>query len=89
MLISPLGKEIAYALQFKFKATNKEAKYEAVVAGLQLCVEMGAKEVKVLSDSQLVVGQSNGDAEAKNEQMKRYSTLVAKIQAPFQKVIFL
>ncbi|GJZ21367.1 reverse transcriptase domain-containing protein [Tanacetum coccineum] len=36
MLISPEGKEYTYALRFKFKTTNNEAEYEALLAGLRI-----------------------------------------------------
>lgn len=41
----------------------------------------GGKSIKVLSDSQLVVNQTNGNAEAKSEQMKKYCALVSEIKA--------
>lgn len=71
-----------------FKAINNEAEYEAVVIGLQLCSEVGARNVRVVSDSQLVINQCNGNADTKNEQMKKYAALVAKLQTTFVRVEF-
>jgi ribonuclease HI len=34
-----------------FKATNNEAEYEAVIAGLTIARELGAKNVEVHTDS--------------------------------------
>jgi len=39
------------ALQFKFRATNNQAEYEALLAGLNLAYDMGAREVVCKSDS--------------------------------------
>lgn len=39
------------------QATNNEAKYESMITGMHLARKLGAKKVKVKSDSQLVVGQ--------------------------------
>ncbi|XP_077225651.1 uncharacterized protein LOC143858820 [Tasmannia lanceolata] len=61
-----------YALRLDFKASNNEADYEALLAGLSLATELGAGKLKVYSDSQLVVEQVNGAYEAKGLRMKRY-----------------
>ena len=44
-------------LRLQFPATNNEAEYEALIAGLCLAKEMGLQQLKVYSDSQLVVNQ--------------------------------
>ena len=38
-----------------FKASNNETEYEALLAGLRVVSDLGAKEVEIDSDSQLVV----------------------------------
>ena len=45
--------------------TNNEAKYEALLQGLELAKSLGADSVLVQGDSQLVIGQVNGTCEAK------------------------
>ncbi|CAL8168085.1 unnamed protein product [Prunus armeniaca] len=59
VLISPDKVVIEYAPRFKFHASNNVAKYEALLAGLWLAKEMGAKQIQICSDSQLVVHQVN------------------------------
>ena len=49
--------DMEYALRFGFKASNNEAEYEAVIAGLNLAHSMEADQLEVSSDSQLVVKQ--------------------------------
>ncbi|XP_077228427.1 uncharacterized protein LOC143861392 [Tasmannia lanceolata] len=61
-----------YKLRLDFKASNNKAEYEALLAGLNLAAELGAKKLKIYSDSQLVVEQVNGTYEAKELRMKRY-----------------
>ncbi|KAM2478825.1 hypothetical protein PS1_002626 [Malus domestica] len=46
-----------YAIRFKFKASNNEAEYEALLAGLRLAKHLGVKRIDIFSDSQLVVNQ--------------------------------
>lgn len=41
ILISPDGHELTYARSFEFKASNNEAEYEALIAGLKLALKMG------------------------------------------------
>ncbi|XP_071695267.1 uncharacterized protein [Rutidosis leptorrhynchoides] len=40
LLVSPNGEEITYAIQLKFVASNNEAEYEALIAGLRLAKEL-------------------------------------------------
>ena len=40
--------------------TNNVAEYEAVIRGLKKCIEHGASEVVVKSDSELLIRQLNG-----------------------------
>ena len=61
-----------------FPATNNEAEYEALVAGLDLAKAAGAESVVIYCDSQVVTNQVNGDYECKNERMRRYLDQVRK-----------
>ncbi|XP_077230124.1 uncharacterized protein LOC143863322 [Tasmannia lanceolata] len=72
VLRGPEGFTLEYALRLDFKASNNEAEYEALLAGLSLAAELGAEKLKVHSDSQLVVNHVNGTYEAKGFRMKRY-----------------
>nr|GEY09465.1 reverse transcriptase domain-containing protein [Tanacetum cinerariifolium] len=46
ILTSPKGVEFTYALRFQFTASNNEAEYEAMVAGLRIAARMGVKNVQ-------------------------------------------
>ncbi|XP_077251777.1 uncharacterized protein LOC143891001 [Tasmannia lanceolata] len=72
VLYGPDGFTAEYALLLDFTASNNEAEYEALLAGLSLAVELGAGKLEVYSDSQLVVEQVNRAYEAKGLRMKRY-----------------
>nr|GEX62926.1 reverse transcriptase domain-containing protein [Tanacetum cinerariifolium] len=45
ILTSPEGEDFNYALRFKFDASNNEAEYEALVAGLRIAEQMGVKNL--------------------------------------------
>ncbi|KAI5337749.1 hypothetical protein L3X38_017020 [Prunus dulcis] len=72
VLVSPDKVALEYALRFKFQASNNEAEYEALLAGLRLAKEMDAKQIQIFSDSQLVVYQVNQDFTAKDASMTAY-----------------
>ena len=72
ILTSPDGIDVEYALIFGFQASNNEAKYEVVIAGLNLAHSMEADQLEVSSDSQLVVKQIEDSYESKGEKMILY-----------------
>jgi ribonuclease HI len=47
-------------------ATNNVAEYRALLAGLTKALELGLDELDVISDSELLVKQMNGDYRVKN-----------------------
>jgi dinuclear metal center YbgI/SA1388 family protein len=50
--------------------TNNVAEYRALLAGLEMARELGAPEVEVASDSELLVKQMRGEYKVKNEGLK-------------------
>ncbi|KAK3020146.1 hypothetical protein RJ639_003254 [Escallonia herrerae] len=75
ILISPEGFTIEYALCFGFQASNNEAEYEALLAGIRLAHALKVDSLSVYSDSQLVVNHVLGDYEARDERMAQYLEL--------------
>ncbi|GFS37316.1 hypothetical protein Acr_00g0051350 [Actinidia rufa] len=69
---TPFGEQMEYAIRMGFKATNNEAEYEALLAGLRVAVELGAQSLEIFSDSQLVVNQVQRDYLAKDARMMAY-----------------
>ena len=55
-----------------FPTTNNEAKYEALVAGLDFAKTSSAENKIVHCNSQVITSQINGDYECRNERMKNY-----------------
>ena len=51
VLESPEAHKIHCALRFGFKASNNEAEYEALIAGLRLAKKLKVKSVEIFSDS--------------------------------------
>ena len=59
MLISPEGHNIYCELYFGFSMSNNKTEYKALIAGLKLAKEFWVDNLKMYSDSQLVVNQVN------------------------------
>ncbi|RDY10525.1 hypothetical protein CR513_04950, partial [Mucuna pruriens] len=57
----PGGVLIEQSLHFRFQASNNLAEYEALLVGIQLANELGAKMLTVKSDSKLVSGQEQAE----------------------------
>nr|GEW40730.1 hypothetical protein [Tanacetum cinerariifolium]GEW43504.1 hypothetical protein [Tanacetum cinerariifolium] len=57
IIMNPKGMEFAYALRFRFNATNNEAEYEALIAGLRIASQMGIQNLQANVDSKLVANQ--------------------------------
>lgn len=49
--------KIEHAIHFLFQATNNVAEYEALLVGLEIANNLGAKRVEVFNDLQLVYNQ--------------------------------
>ena len=61
MLYSPEGGEIECMIHLNFPTTNNEVEYEVLVARLDLTNAVGATNVIVYCDSQVVTSQVNGE----------------------------
>ncbi|GKE32480.1 reverse transcriptase domain-containing protein, partial [Tanacetum coccineum] len=72
ILTSPGGTKFTYALRLQFTASNNEAEYEALIAGLWIAVQMGVRNVNASVDSKLVANQMLGTYVAKEENMVKY-----------------
>jgi ribonuclease HI len=51
-------------------ATNNVAEYSGLVAGMAKAVELGVRELEVVSDSELLVKQMRGEYKVKNEALR-------------------
>jgi probable phosphoglycerate mutase len=60
-------------------ATNNVAEYRALIAGLQKALELGANELEVVSDSELLVKQMRGEYKVKNAALRGLSLQAASL----------
>ncbi|GAV74315.1 RVT_3 domain-containing protein [Cephalotus follicularis] len=84
VLTSPGGWTLEYALRFGFKATNNEAKWEALIAGLTITKHLEVQNIEASSDSQLVVGLASGEYEAREDSMEKYLSHFQSLKSAFE-----
>ncbi|KAL0385888.1 UNVERIFIED_CONTAM: hypothetical protein Sradi_2983100 [Sesamum radiatum] len=53
VISSPQGEDLEFIVRFDFKASNNEAEYETLVAGMKMAHEARARHLLAYSDSQL------------------------------------
>ncbi|KAF8112802.1 hypothetical protein N665_0061s0011 [Sinapis alba] len=74
---------IDQSFRLGFAASNNEAEYEALIAGLRLAKVVGAKRLQAFCDSQLVASQYSKDYEAKKKRMDAYLSVTKSLAAEF------
>jgi ribonuclease HI len=67
-------------------ATNTVAEYSGLVAGLQKAAELGVRELEVVSDSELLVKQMQGEYRVKNQALKALWEEASDLERQFAKV---
>ena len=60
------------SLQLGFLATNNEAEYETLLARMGMVNQLKWEVLELYSHSRLMVGQVNGEFEARDERMQGY-----------------
>ncbi|MEP6978969.1 MAG: ribonuclease HI family protein [Thermoleophilia bacterium] len=69
-------------------ATNNVAEYRALVAGLEKAVELGLRDVEVVSDSELLVKQMRGEYKIKNEALRALADEVERLEDRLGRVTY-
>ena len=75
-LKAPTRDFIEYAIRLNFPASNNEAKYKAIMVELDLAIFVSSEKIVIRSDSQLVVGQVNGEYETRDKRIAKYMSLI-------------
>jgi ribonuclease HI len=64
------GEVLDEATEYLGEATNNVAEYRGLLLGLTRAAALGADEVEVINDSELIAKQVNGEYKVKHEAMK-------------------
>ncbi len=74
------GRLIAHISRRIGRATNNQAEYRAIIAALEKAISLGARQVELNSDSELVVKQINGRYRVKKAALKPLYQKVKQLQ---------
>ena len=69
-------------------ATNNVAEYRALVAGLEKAVELGLRDVEVVSDSELLVKQMRGEYKIKNDALRELADEAERLEDRLGRVTY-
>jgi hypothetical protein len=61
-----------HSYKLNFHCTNNVAEYEALMLGLKLLKKVGAKQIMVRGDSELIIKQIKGEYAAKHPRLRAY-----------------
>ena len=78
------GKLISSISQPIGPATNNQAEYRAIIAALEEAIKLGADQVDIHSDSELVVRQVKGQYRVKNASLKPLYQKVKQLQSQLE-----
>ena len=76
-LITPISRSIG-------ETTNNQAEYQAIIAALQKAVELGARQVEIRADSELVVKQLIGRYQVKKASLRPLYQQVGLLLSQFE-----
>ncbi|KAM2517434.1 hypothetical protein PS1_032329 [Malus domestica] len=73
IIVNPQGVYHYYSFLLDYQGnTNNRAEYEALIIGLEILMDLGAVEVEVFGDSELVINQLNGEFKCRHITMAGY-----------------
>jgi ribonuclease HI len=82
------GTELTSRAKRLGQATNNVAEYSACILALELAADLGAPDVTIRMDSELVVKQMNGEYKIKNENLSALAGEVRRLAAGFEKCVW-
>ena len=88
VIISPRGVKTTLSFNLAFECTNNQTEYEALVIGLEILLELRAKDVWVIEDSQLVLWKFTGQCKCNNLPLAPYFTTAIQLLDSFDNVEF-
>ena len=72
VFILPLGVCMRYMVHIHFPSSNNVAKYEVLINGLCIAIELGIRRLDVQGDSQLAIDQVMKESSYHNAKMAAY-----------------
>ncbi|XP_057451900.1 uncharacterized protein LOC130743686 [Lotus japonicus] len=83
LIVSPQGIPTKFMFRMRESCSNNEAEYEALVSGLEVLLALGAKNVEIKGDSELVVKQLTKEYKCVSENLAKYYVKAMSLLANF------
>jgi ribonuclease HI len=80
----PKGDAKLCSYKLVFECTNNMVEYEALILGLKVLEELGAKIIDVHGDSELIINQIKGIYQEKQPRLRDYRNLVLELLEKFE-----
>lgn len=80
--------ELATVSEYIGETTNNQAEYRAILAGVELALEKGVKELECFLDSELIVEQLNQRYKVKDKELAKLFVKVWNLTLKFDKISF-
>jgi len=85
VVATPEGEVIDEVGQTIGRATNNVAEYKALLLGIERAAAVGASEVELIGDSELIVKQVRGEYRVKDAALRELHAEVRGALAPFER----
>jgi ribonuclease HI len=72
VVVSPSGEYIDLSIRLEFRCTNNQVEYESLLHGLEFLRDLGARDVNMFGDSNLIVQQIRGDSQCLDGVLNSY-----------------
>jgi ribonuclease HI len=72
VVVSRIGVYIDLSIRLEFACTNNQVEYESLLHGLEFLRDLGAMDVDLFGDSNLIVQQIRGDSQCLNGVLNSY-----------------
>jgi ribonuclease HI len=82
---TPEGEVVEERAERIGEATNNVAEYRALLLGIERAAALGASELELVGDSELVVRQVKGEYRVKDEALRELHTRVRRDLRPFRR----
>ena len=79
-----IGERLEQAIRLDFPTSNNDIEYESILVEIDLAQSVSSEKLLIHNDSQLVVGQVNGEYETPDQHMAKYLGPVKKRLGNFE-----
>ncbi len=87
-VLSGIGSAPILYKEYLGKATNNQAEYRALLAGMLRAQKEGVKDLMCYLDSELVVKQVRGEYRVKNEDLRMFLVQIRDLLSSFDSITF-